>query len=167
MNAQEYSELVLKARDDLFAALRAALPAECEMEKRYILSGREAEVNWPGALVNRETDRIRILVLLMNNLGAANAEKVAGARNFQPSLRLSFELFHDYLQGSDAVNTQEVFEADLLKIQFAIETNKSLPPKGYIENYQINFGIRPSVTRALHYGRGEITINFRAIQYAL
>lgn len=165
MNAEEYAQLLLDTRDNLYAAIRAALPAECEMEKRFIHSGVQSETEWAAALVNRDTDQVRIFILLMQRLGSSDEAKTAGAKNFKPTMRLGFELFHDHLQGTDADNSQTVFESDAIKLQYAIETNKNLPPKGYIESYEINLGQRPSKIRSLHYGRGEIVINFREIRY--
>jgi hypothetical protein len=165
MTADEYAQLVLKARDDLFAAIRAALPAECEMEKRFIQAGTQSETDWAASLVNKDTDGVRIFILLIQKLDSANEEKTAGGRMFKPSMRLSFELFHDHLQGKDGDNTQTVFESDAIKLQYAIETNKNLPPKAYIDSYEINLGAFASKVRSMHYGRGEIVINFRDIRY--
>jgi len=167
MNAAEYANLLLATRDNLFDAIRLALPPECEMEKRFIHSGAQSEADWSGALVNKDTDKVRIFILLMNKLESAPAEKTAGGKMFKPSMKLFFELFHDKLQGKDGDNTQTVFESDAIKLQFAIETNRNLPPKGYIDDYEINLGIFPTKTRSLHYGRGEIIINFRDIRYDL
>lgn len=165
MTAEEYAELVLSTRDDLFAAIRKALPAECEMEKRFIKTSVQAEEGWTASLVNKDTDRIRIFVMLMNSLTSSDEARTAGAKNFKPQVKLTFELFHDHLQGKDADNTQSVFESDALKLQYAIETSRSLPPRGYIESYAVNLGALPSKVRSLHYGRGEIVINFREIRY--
>lgn len=164
MTAQEYADLVLAARDMLFDAIRAALPEECEMEKRFIQTGKQKEDNWTAALVNKETDAIRIFVMLMTRLTSANQTRTAGAKNFKPSVVLTFELFHDQLQGKDGTNSQVVFDADALKLQFAIETSRNLSPKGFIESYSIDLGAL-SANRPLHYGRGEVIINFREIRY--
>lgn len=164
MTAEEYAQLVLAARDTLFDAIRAALPDECEMEKRFIQTGEAVENQWTAALVNKETDSIRLFVLLMTNLTDSPAERTAGGKNFKPQVRLFFELFHDQLQGTDGENSQDAFDSDALKIQFAIAANKSLPPKGYIESHNFSLGSLRS-NRPLHYGRGEIVINFREIRY--
>jgi hypothetical protein len=165
MTAAEYAELLLTTRDNLFAAIRTALPEECEMEKRFIQSGVQSETDWAASLVNKETDEVRIFILLMQKLDSANEAATAGGRMFKPSMKLSFELFHDHLQGKDADNTQTVFESDAVKLQFAIETSRNLPPKGFVESYEINLGALPSKVRSMHYGRGEIVINFRDIRY--
>jgi len=165
MTAGEYAELLLATRDNLFDAIRAALPDECEMEKRFIQSGKQSETDWAASLVNKNTDKVRVFILLMQRLESANEQRTAGARNFKPSMKLSFELFHDHLQGKDAENSQTVFESDAIKLQYAIETNRNLPPKGYIDSYEINLGHSPSRVRSLHYGRGEVVINFREIRY--
>lgn len=164
MTAEEYSNLVLAARDTLFASIRAALPVECEMEKRFIQTGSQKEEGWTAALVNKETDNIRIFVMLITRLTSANQERTAGAKNFKPSVRLSFELFHDQLQGKDGENSQIEFDSDALKLQFAIETSRNLAPKGFIESYSIDLGAL-AASRPLHYGRGEVVINFREIRY--
>lgn len=161
MTSAEYATLVLATRDSLFNAIRAALPAECQMEKKFIQTGKQNETGWTATLVNTETDTIRIFVILMTQLKSADAEKTAGAKNFKPSIRMTFELFHDQLVDED---TQTPFEEDALKLQFAIETNKNLQPKGYIDSYEINLGALAS-ERSLHYGRGEVIINFREIRY--
>ncbi len=165
MTAEEYANLVLATRDNLYAAIRAALPDDCEMEKRFIQTGKQSEENWVASLVNKETDKIRIFVVLLTKLDSANEARTAGAKNFKPSVKLSFELFHDHLQGTDSDNSQTVFDGDALKLQFAIETSRNLPPKAYIDSYEINLGALPSNVRSLHYGRGEIIINFREIRY--
>ena len=164
MNAIEYSELVLATRDALFANIRAALPVECEMEKRFIQTGVQSQDSWAASLVNKDTDQVRLFVLLMKTLKSTDQARTAGAKNFKPSMQLSFELFHDHLKGKDGDNSQTTFESDALKLQFAIEISRSLPPKAYIEDYDINLGILPS-SRSMHYGRGEILINFREIRY--
>lgn len=165
MNVQEYANLVLATRDLLFTTIRAALPVETEMEKRFIQSGVQSESDWVGSLVNKTSGQIRIFVLLMKSLSSADIARTAGAKNFKPSFSLSFELFHDHLQGTDGANSQTAFESDAVKLQFAIETSRSLPPKAFIENYDINLGVLPSKVRSMHYGRGEIIINFREIRY--
>ncbi len=166
MTPQEYADLLLTTRDDLYAAIKTALPAECETEKRFIQTGKMTEDAWSAALVNKATDKIRIFVLLMTGLGTAPEQRTAGAKNFKPSMTLNFELFHDHEQGTDTENSQTAFESDALKIQFAIESNRSLPPKAYIDDYTLNLG-QLSTNRSLHYGRGEIVINFREIRYDL
>jgi len=165
MTSAEYAELLLTTRDNLFDAIRAALPDECEMEKRFIQSGVQNEADWSASLVNKETDQVRIFILLMNKLDSANEEKTAGGKMFKPSMKLTFELFHDHLQGKDGANTQTIFESDAIKLQFAIETNKNLSSKGFIDSYEINLGVLASKTRSMHLGRGEIVINFRDIRY--
>lgn len=167
MTADEYADLVLTTRDNLFDAIRTALPGECEMEKRFISAtgGPETEDQWVGTLVNTDTDKIRIFVLLMNNLRSADEAATAGAKNFKPSVRLTFELFHDYLMGTDEENTQTEFEKDALRLQYALETNKNLPPLAMIVNYEIGLGVRSSKVRSMHYSRGEIVLNFRGIRY--
>lgn len=164
MTAEEYADLVLNARDALFAAIRAALPAECEMEKRFIHTGARGEEGWSAPLVNKETDKIRIFVLLMTRLESAPEARTAGGKNFKPSVKLTFELFHDLLQGTDVTNSQANFDGDALRLQFAIETSRNLQPKGYIDSYEINLGALTS-NSPLHYGRGEVVINFREIRY--
>jgi hypothetical protein len=164
MTPDEYANLVLITRDDLFTAIKTALPAECETEKRFIQTGKMTEDAWSAALVNKTTDKIRIFVLLMTGLETAPEQRTAGAKNFKPSLKLNFELFHDHEQGTDADNSQTVFESDALKIQFAIESTRSLPPKAFIDSYNISLG-QLTTNRSLHYGRGEIVINFREIRY--
>lgn len=165
MTAQEYADLLLMTRDNLFAAIREALPVECEMEKRFISAGGQSENDWSAALVNKATDKVRIFILLMTRLGSAPEQRTAGGKMFKPSMKLSFELFHDHLQGKDGENTQTIFESDAVKLQFAIETSRNLPPKGYVDDYEINLGVFTSKTRSMHYGRGEIVINFRDIRY--
>ena len=167
MNAEEYAALVLTTRDNLFNAIRAALPEECEMEKRFIMTGKQDESKWASSLVNNETDKVRIFVILMNQLSSATGERTAGGKMFKPSVRLTFELFHDHLQGTEGNNSQTAFEGDALKLQFALEVSRNLPPKAYIESYEINLGALPSDSRSLHYGRGEVIINFRDIRYDL
>ncbi len=164
MNAAEYAELILASRDFLFGKIREALPAECETEKRFIQTGVVSINEWAASLVNRDTGNVRIFVMTMANLSSADLEKTAGARNFKPELKISFELFHDHLQGTDADNSQTEFESDALKLQFAIESNRYLEPKGKIEDYSMSLGILPS-SRSLHYARGEMTINYREIRY--
>lgn len=165
MTAEEYAELVLTTRDNLFAAIRAALPNECEMEKRFIQSGVMPETDWAASLVNKETDQVRIFVILVTKLKSSEEARTAGGKNFKPQIVLSFELFHDHLQGKDGANSQTAFESDAFKLQFALETSRSLPPKGYVESYEINLGQLPSRVRSMHYGRGEVVINFREIRY--
>lgn len=164
MTALEYGSLVLTTRDNLFGAIRTILPVECEMEKRFIHTGKQTEDSWSAPLVNKQTDQIRMVVLLMTELKTADDARTAGAKNFKPSIKLFFELFHDHLQGKDGENSQTAFETDALLIQYALETNRNLPPKAYLENYSINLGTLPT-NRSLHYGRGEININFREIRY--
>jgi hypothetical protein len=164
MNSAEYSQLVLEARDYLFGKIREQLPAECEMEKRFIQSGVVSINEWAASLVNKETDKVRIFVMTLSNLTSADLPRTAGAKNFKPEVKILFELFHDHLQGTDAENSQKEFESDALCLQFAIESNRSLPPKGNIENYTFSLGILPS-SRSLHYARGEMTINFREIRH--
>ena len=164
MNAVEYAQSVIAARDYLFDKIRLALPADCEMEKRFIMPGVVGETEWSGALVNRTTGKIRLFVMLISSLGASDLAKTAGAKNFKPEMKISFELFHDHLQGSDGSNSQDEFEADALVIQFAVETNRYLEPNGKIEDYSFNLGKQRSNV-SLHYGRGEMTINFREIRY--
>ena len=166
MTAQEYTDFVLLTRNNLYEAIRGVLPAECEMEKLFIMGSAESEQDWVGALVNDETDYIRLFVLLMTDLKSSDVAKTAGARNFKPSMKINFELFHDHLQGTDANNSQTAFESDALKIQFAIESNRNLSAKAYIDDYDLKLGVRRSKVRTMHYGRGELTINFREIRYA-
>ena len=164
MNAAEYAQTITSARDYLFDRIRLALPTECEMEKRFIMPGVVGETEWSGALVNRQTGKIRLFVMLISSLGAADLAKTAGAKNFKPEMKITFELFHNHLQGTDGANSQDEFEADALKLQFAIETNRYLEPNGKIEDYSFNLGKQRS-NISLHYGRGDLTVNFREIRY--
>lgn len=165
MTALEYAQLLLSTRDQLYARIREALPVECEMEKRFIQTGVQKEDAWTASLVNHQTGKIRLFVMLMTKLGPAELAATAGAKNFKPSMRLTFELFHDHLQGKDGETTQTEFESDAVKLQFAIESNRNLPPKALIQDYDIDLGTRPSSVRSLHYARGFVLINFREIRY--
>jgi hypothetical protein len=165
MTASEYAALVLNTRDALVAAIRAALPAVCKVKARFIKTGTQEDEKWTGSLADKETGKTRLLVILMSQLKSSDLQATAGAKNFKPQIRLNFELFHDFKLGTDEENSEQVFLADALCLQFAIESNRNLPPQGKIDDYSINLGLRPSSVNAMHYGRGTITINFREIRY--
>lgn len=165
MDASEYANLILTAHDDLVKAFRAALPAECQIKSRFIKAGTTEDEKWTASLANKETGETRLLVVLMSQLKSSDLQRTAGAKNFKPQIRLNFELFHDYKIGTTSENSEKVFRQDALRLQFAIESNRNLPPQGVIADYAINLGFRPSTVNAMHYGRGEIIINFREIRY--
>jgi hypothetical protein len=165
MTALEYAKLVLETRDLIFDKISEVLPAECDKEKRFIQTGIQTEDQWMAALQNEQSSKIRMFVLLMKNLSSSELAKTAGAKNFKTEVRFSVELFHDYAFGVDDNNSEHQFILEALMIQFAIETNRSLTNQAVIDKYNFSLGIRPSNTRSLHLGRGELTVSFKEIRY--
>lgn len=163
MTDQEYADLLLAARDYLYNKIRAVLPAECEMERRFMGAGSVNVNDWAASIVKPD-GTIRIFIMTISGLGTSDLAKTAGAKNFKPEMKISYELFHDCGQGNDAGVTQTAFESDALKLQFAIETNRDLEPKGKIDSYTFTLGVAQSRT-SLHFARGEMIINFREIRY--
>lgn len=165
MTAESYANLVLDAQDALIAAVRANLSSPCEIKTRFLNPGTDESDKWTANLINSETGSIRRLVFLLAQLKTSDLAKTAGGKNFKPQIKINFELFRSYKIGTTGENPEREFKQDALGLQFAIETNKILPPQGVVDDYEINLGFRPSATEPMHYGRGEIKIYFREVRY--
>lgn len=166
MTSAEYVDFVMSVLSDFKAACRAELPAECEMETRYVLGGQGNDQDWLASL--RKSDgNIRKFIILCADLPVGLLGATQAGRNFASSIVFNLELYHSYEMGSDASNTEKEFISDAARVQYAIGKNRALgtPKKAVIERGGLRLGIRPSSVEAIHMGRGEVVINLLDIRY--
>lgn len=164
MTAEEFAERVLLVRDNLTAALVDALPSECEVIDRFILSGVTDEAGWLAAL--RTDNVIRKLIVLLANYDLDTLNNTHTGRQFHPIIRFNLELYHDYSPGSNSQNTESDFISDSSKILFALGKGRTLGGPAIITKASLRAGMRPSKVQTLHYGKGEVIVDLRDIQYS-
>lgn len=166
MTVEEYVTFGLGLLDEVKTALDTALPNECKIDTRYMLSGISSEEQWIAALRDSSL-MVRRLFVLWADLAIGNLANTAGARNFHPTWRFNLELYHDYSDGTNADNSERNFISDALRIQYAVGKNRILgtPKKAVVQRYSMRLGIRPSKVQALHMGRGEMVIDLTDVRY--
>lgn len=167
MTAAEFAQLVVDIRDRLYTNFRANLPVECEIEKRFILPGENKDSDWVADLRNPVTKKVRKLVMLFSEMGVGQLGQTHGARNFAPSAKINFELYHEFTPvNRDDNNSEDDFIRDCAIINYTLGQSRPLAgSRAVIETANLRMGIRPSRTQTLHKAVGQIFIRMIDVRY--
>lgn len=133
-----------------------------QIERRYIVP-ENRETDWLGLLKN---DAGKIDIVLITPLSRNSAERgmTAGGKQFNFDFLVAIDYYYKYLQGTDAQNTQAIFDAVVDGIQFDLEKKRGCVPKGAVKSYRLPTMIK-KMSQSVHYLKGDVELSLNGLRY--
>jgi hypothetical protein len=161
----EYADLILGAKTTLKNDIIVPNSPGSGVETRYIAPDGRDDEGWLGFLRDNN-GVVDIWLMMVSGLRGVAMEQRDSVGTFPKPVSLIVDYYADYRQGTDLVNTEEVFTRNLLAVDLALEQAQGClggDSRVKILSWDFRVRLRRFETATCHWGNGVINLEFNEL----